>query len=61
MDHSSDILGLGVSAISNFDGSYYQNAKNKSDYYNYIDRDTFPISKVCAADTENKRVMPLIS
>lgn len=58
--HSSDILGLGVSAISNFNGSYYQNAKNKSDYYNYIDKDAFPISKLCTTSTDNQRIWSII-
>lgn len=58
--HSSDLLGLGVSAISNFNGSYYQNAKNKTDYYDCIDKDTFPISKLCTANAENKRIWSII-
>lgn len=58
--YSTDILGLGLSAISNFNGSYFQNSKSKSEYYSMIENNKFPVKKIAFADSECKIIWSVI-
>lgn len=58
--YSSDILGLGTSAISNFNGCYFQNEKNKSEYYSAIENNVYPVKKTAITDQETKIIWSVI-
>jgi oxygen-independent coproporphyrinogen-3 oxidase len=51
---AEDLLGLGVSAISQLGDFYTQNERNLDRYYALIDHDRLPISRGCKVSTEDK-------
>lgn len=58
--YSSDILGLGTSAISSFNGCYFQNEKNKSEYYRALENNVSPVKKIAISDQETKIIWSVI-
>lgn len=51
---ASDLIGLGPSSISQFDGSYFQNEKNLDDYYDALNDLRLPISQGFAMSEEDR-------
>lgn len=49
----TDLVALGVSSISSFDGLMTQNAKTLESYYDYLDNDRLPIIKGVELDGED--------
>ncbi|WP_039056577.1 oxygen-independent coproporphyrinogen III oxidase [Enterobacter sp. Bisph1] len=52
--YSADVLGLGVSSISHFAGSYFQNTQRRVDYYRATEQKKSPVAKVAIADRREK-------
>jgi oxygen-independent coproporphyrinogen III oxidase len=50
----SDLLGFGVSAISDLQGYYAQNHRKLSDYYDAVDAKELPTMRGCALTAEDK-------
>jgi len=50
----ADMVGLGVSAIGDVAGSFAQNVKKLSQYYDALDRGRFPIERGYALDDDDK-------
>jgi oxygen-independent coproporphyrinogen-3 oxidase len=51
---ADDLLGLGVSAISQFGDYYLQNARNLDEYYALVDRGACPATRGCKVTAEDK-------
>jgi oxygen-independent coproporphyrinogen-3 oxidase len=58
--YSTDILGLGTSSISNFNGCYFQNTKHKSEYFEIIEKNRLPVAKFAIARQEDKVIWSVI-
>ncbi len=62
---ADDLLGLGVSAISQIGDFYLQNERGIDDYYGLIDSDALPITRGCKVTEDDKMrrqvIMSLIS
>jgi oxygen-independent coproporphyrinogen-3 oxidase len=51
---ADDLLGLGVSAISQIGDFYLQNARDLDDYYRRIDAGELPLNRGCMVTSEDK-------
>ena len=54
LDMAEDLLGLGVSAISQLGDFYLQNARKLSDYYGLIDQGLLPLSRGFKVSEDDK-------
>lgn len=51
---ASTMIGLGVSAIGDLEGGYFQNCKKLSTYYQAIDAGRIPIERGCLLDEDDR-------
>ena len=51
---ASDLVGLGVSAISQVGDCYLQNARQLDDYYQLLASKQFPVTRGCGLSAEDK-------
>ncbi|MCK5881483.1 MAG: oxygen-independent coproporphyrinogen III oxidase, partial [Sinobacterium sp.] len=62
---AGDLIGLGVSAISQGDRFIHQNSKKIEDYYQHLDRQQLPIEKDMFVDDDDLKrryiIMPLMT
>ncbi len=65
MQMADDLLGLGVSAISQIGDFYLQNERDLDDYYAMLDAGELPITRGCQVNQDDKLrrhiIMSLIS
>ena len=65
MKMANDLLGLGVSAISQVGDFYLQNERDLGDYYAMLDSGALPITRGCKASADDRLrrhiIMTLIS
>ena len=54
LDMAEDLLGLGVSAISNLGDFYTQNERNLAAYYSHLDRGESPVYRGCQINPQDK-------
>jgi oxygen-independent coproporphyrinogen-3 oxidase len=54
VDLAEDLLGLGVSAISQLGNAYLQNERNIDTYYTKLDRGDLPVARGCALGEDDR-------
>ncbi|MFV0483399.1 MAG: oxygen-independent coproporphyrinogen III oxidase [Bacteroidales bacterium] len=53
---TGQVYGIGVSSISQLANVYIQNTKNTAEYIESINKDKFPVARVCYLTDDDKRV-----
>jgi oxygen-independent coproporphyrinogen III oxidase len=58
--HGGDMIGLGVSSFSHFDGVHFQNAHNFEEYLQFIDSGRFPLVRALPLTEKQKLIREMI-
>src|SRR5215510_870082 len=58
--HGGDMIGLGVSSFSHFDGVHFQNAHNFEEYIAALDRDELPLLRALTLTPKQKLIREMI-